>query len=762
MSWLLIMHVACCGVMPSNAVSAFPLENVRLLDGPFKTAMERNASWLLALEPDRLLAGVREDAGLSPKAPRYGGWEQQGVASHSLGHYLSACALHFAATGDARFKERVDYMVAELALCQKANGDGYASAIPEGKRAFAEIAEGKIKAENFQLNGIWVPWYTMHKLFAGLRDAYLHGKNKQALEVYVALGDWACNLTAGLTESQLQEMLHCEHGGMNETAADLFALTGDDKYLALARRFTHQAVFAPLAKGEDHLNGLHANTQIPKLTGAARIYEMTGDAYYHDAARFFWHTVVQHHSYVTGGNSNHEHFGPPDTLNDRLSAETTESCNTYNMLKLTRHLFEWEAGPEYADFYERALLNHILGSQNPDTAEVTYFVPLESGRMKTYQTKFDTFSCCVGTGMENHTRYGESIYFHDNDNLYVTLFIASELNWPGKGISVRQETQYPEEDTTRITLLCEEPVQLTLQLRWPVWAQDDVELRVNDEPLDVTAAPGTFIPVSRKWQKGDTISLHCPMRIHKESMPDNPERVALFYGPVLLAGALGQEERASADMPVLIAANTPVDAWLTPVPEKALTFRTNGIGHPEDLELIPFYKMHHQRHIVYWDIFTREQWEARQAAYQAALDHRQILEARTVDYLQPGEMQPERDHAFEGTNSRHGMHLDRKWRDAADGGWFAFTLKTDPERPLELICTYWGSDSGPRTFDILVDDVVIATQQLDNPAPGEFIDIPYAIPEYLTAGKNEVRVTFRAHPGMMAGGIFGCRTAYPE
>jgi len=313
-----------------------------------------------------------------------------------------------------------------------------------------------------------------------------------------------------------------------------------------------------MAAGNDILDGLHANTQIPKFTGAARIYELTGDTYYHDAARFFWTTVANHHSYVTGGHSDHEHFGPPDKLNDRLSTKTTETCNTYNMLKLTRHLFEWEAAPEYADFYERALFNHILGSQNPDTAEVTYYVPLESGRMKTYQTKFETFSCCVGTGMENHTRYGEAIYFHNADSLYVNLFIASELTWKEKGIVVRQETGFPTEDQMCLTFQCKNPADLTVYLRRPAWAKTDVGLAVNSEIISVTAEQRSFMPVQRRWRDGDTITWRCPMAVHTESMPDNPDRVALFYGPVLLAGALGEKERVPAEMPVLITGDKPV------------------------------------------------------------------------------------------------------------------------------------------------------------------------------------------------------------
>ncbi len=748
--------------VPSLAVQEFSISQVRLLDGPFKEAMERNAAWLLAFDMDRLLAGFRTSARLEPKAEQYGGWEQQGVAGHTLGHYLSACAAMHATTGDARFTERIRYMVRELALCQEAGGDGYIGAIPEGRRAFDEIARGDVRAENFQLNGVWVPWYTMHKVIAGLRDAWLYTGEETALAVCQRLGDWALGVTDGLTAKQRETMLHCEHGGMNEVAADLYALTGETRYLELARRFNHKAVLDPAAQRIDALNGLHANTQFPKFIGAARQYELGGDAWTGKAAQFFWERVVYHHSYVTGGNSNHEHFGPPDHLNDRLGSETTESCNTYNMLKLTRRLFMQSPRPQYADFYERALYNHILGSQDPDTGRVTYFVPLKSGLEKNYQTLFETFSCCVGTGMENHTQYGAGIYYHGEDALYVNLFIPSELRWPEPGVTLRQETRYPEEDHTRITLNCDGTVRFTLHLRYPTWATSGTELTINGAAESVTATPGGYIALDREWRDGDVVTLRYPMGLYTVAMPDNPNRIALFYGPTLLAGALGPEERAPETLPALIVGDGAVEKAVQAVDGAPLTFRTVGIGHPEDLTLIPFYRMHHQRHIVYWDVFTPAQWEAHQAAYRAEEERLRALEARTIDFVQPGEMQPERDHAFDGENSRHGTHLDRKWRDAADGGWFAFTLKADPDKPVALICTYWGSDAGQRTFDILVDDTVIATETLNRPAPETFVDIAYPIPAELTRGKTATRITFQAHPGNMAGGVFGLRMALSE
>jgi len=738
-------------------VQPFTPGHVRLLDGPFKDAMDRDAAYLLKLEPDRLLAGFREDAGLPPKAERYGAWETQGVAGHTLGHYLSACSKMYPATHNEQFRERVTYIVDELAACQDANGNGYVAAIPDGKRVFAELARGEIRSQGFDLNGCWVPWYTTHKVMAGLRDAYLFTANEKALTVCRKLADWALATTDALTDEQIQQMLRCEHGGMKEVAADLSAITGENKYLELANRFTHRAVLDPLANGQDQLNGLHANTQIPKLTGCARQYELSADEYFRRAAEFFWKTVTTNHTYVTGGNSDGEHFGPPGQLSKRLSPNTTETCNTYNMLKLTRHLFLWTAAPEYADYYERALFNHILASQEPEHGAVTYYVPLLSGKQKTYQGQFDAFTCCVGTGMENHAQYPDAIYFHDDESLYVNLFIASEVEWAAKGVTLRQETRFPEQDTSRLTIQCEKPVDMTLRIRHPYWATSGVSVRVNGDEADSPETKAGYIALKRIWKDGDFLEIRLPMTLRTEAMPDNPNRAAILYGPLVLAAALGKEEVPPAQVPVLVTQGKDISQWLRPLPNTPLTFETAGVARPKDVQLIPFYKMHHQAYIVYWDFFTQAEWERKQAEYRAEQKRLRELESRTLDFVQPGEMQPERDHAFEGEKTRCGAHLDRKWRDATDGGHFSFTMKVDPERPVQLICAYWGSDTGGRAFDILVDENKIATQTLDNPKPGEFVDVVYDIPKELTRGKKEARVTFQAHPGMMAGGVFGCR-----
>lgn len=735
----------------------FRLEDVRLLDGPFKHAMLKDAEYLLRLDADRLLSGFRKESGLKPKGEAYGGWESMTIAGHSLGHYLSACALMFAATGDVRFRERVNYIIAELEECQRANGNGYVAAIPNGKKIFQEVSVGDIRVKPFDLNGGWVPWYTLHKLFAGLLDAHRYLQSTRALGIAVKLADWANTTVAKLNEEQFQRMLGCEHGGMNEVLAELYARTGNEKYLQLSRRFHHKAVLEPLASREDRLQGLHANTQIPKLIGLARRYELTHDAGDKTAAEFFWQRVVHHHSYVNGGNSDGERFGPPDKLSDRLSTNTSETCNTYNMLKLTRHLFEWNASADYADYYERALYNHILASQDPNDGMVCYYVPMKAGSKKLYSKPFDDFWCCVGTGMENHAKYGEAIYFHNHDSLWVNLFIPSELNWRAKGLSLRQETRYPESDKVTFTVKAQKPANFSLRLRYPSWA-NNVSVAVNGRPETVAAKPGSFIEIKRTWKTGDRVELTIPMSLRLEAMPDNPRRVAILYGPTVLAGELGaeDEEKVVNLVPALMTGDRPVSEWIKPA-TGSLTFQTTSAGKPNEFTLYPFYRMHHKRYAVYWDLLNEPQWVEREANYKKELERVRKLEALTIDFVQPGDTKLESEHNLQGTLQDTGENGGRKWRHAREGGWMSFDLKVPPDAPVSLVCSYWGSETGPRTFDILVDGTKVATQSLQNDKPGEFFDVTYAIPASVTRGKNKITIRFQGQPGNMAGGFYGVR-----
>lgn len=735
---------------------------MKLLDGPFKHATELNIQSLLNYQPDRLLAKFRSEAGLQPKAEHYHGWEDNTIAGHSLGHYLSACALMYQASGDKRFLDRVNYIVDELDTCQLADSDGYIGAFPDGKNILEnEVAKGDIRAQGFDLNGIWVPYYTQHKIMAGLFDAYDLCGNKKALEINIRFTKWLEGILKDLTEEQIQVMLNCEHGGINESLAELYAKTGDEKYLEMSRIFHHKVVLDPLSEGIDILPGIHGNTQIPKLIGLARPYELTGDLTDKKTAEFFWETVVNHHSYVTGGHGNHEYFGPANTLRNRLSNKTTETCNVYNMLKLSRHLFQWEASPKVADFYERALFNQILSSQHPEDGRVIYNLSLEMGGHKEYQDP-EGFTCCVGTGMENHSKYGRNIFFYNNNDLYVSQFIAAELKWEEKGIVVTQNTKFPDEQGTSLTIKCKNPTKLTLNIRYPGWAENGISIKVNGTEKTVKELPGSFIPITKKWKTGDVVEIEFPFSLRLETMPDDSDRVAVFYGPVVLAGDLGTEHDSNSSdplfVPVIMSENRDPGSWLKAVPNKTNTFQMEGVGKPRDIIFKPFYKTHERSYSVYFDMFNEENWEIYQAAYKKKQELKKQLEASTIDFFQPGEMQPERNHNFKEKNTWIGENKNRKFREVGRGGWFTCEMKINKNEPADLVVEYWGGYTGGKTFDILIDETIIATENISGKKPGEFINVIYKIPNELLSGKNKILVKFLPHEGHRAGPVFGVRT----
>jgi DUF1680 family protein len=739
----------------------FSLVDVKLLDGPFLHATQLDAKTLLTYEPDRLLSKFFTEAGLKPKAEHYMGWENETIAGHSLGHYLSACAMMYQTTGDKRFLDRVNYIVGELKYLQDADGKGYIGAFPNGKKILEEeVAKGNIRSQGFDLNGIWVPFYTEHKMMAGLRDAYHLCGNYQALEVERRFADWLNGIVSPLNDAQVQKMLRCEHGGISETLADLYADTKNEKYLRISKIFYQKAILDSLKEEKDVLPGKHCNTNIPKLIGLSRIYELTGDTSDRKAAEFFWNTVVRHHSYVTGGNGNEEYFGPEDKLRNQLGEGTTETCNVYNMLKLSEHLFEWDASARVADFYERALFNHILSSQNPESGNVTYNLSLDMGGFKDFQDPF-SFTCCVGSGMENHSKYGKNIYYHNDNELFIFQFIASELNWKEKNIVVTQKTSYPEEQGSQFEFSCEKPVKLTLQVRYPSWARNGIEIKVNGKRRKVSANPGCFVPVERTWSNGDKVEVNIPFSLRLEPMPDDSNRVAVMYGPLVLAGDLGPvADSLSNDamyVPVMMTDRRDPSSWIKPVEGKTNTFMTYKTGRPHDVVLKPFYTVYNRRYSIYWDLFSEKAWEARKAEYDSEKERIKRLKEAEIDFVQPGEMQPERNHNFKGEKSSAGSFKERASRDSR-GGWFSFDLKTASDLPVALSVDYWGGFPGAKTFDILVNDKIIATENISNKKEGQFISVQYDIPKALSKAKSKITVKFQAHEGNMAGPVFGVRT----
>ena len=737
---------------------AFPLSAVTILPGAFKDAHDADVRYLLKLDPDRLLSQFRTHSGLKPKAERYGGWESEGLAGHTLGHYLSACAMEYSVSKNPELLKRVNYIVDELEECQRARKTGYVGAIPREDSVFLEVSQGNIRSRGFDLNGAWSPWYTIHKVMAGLLDAYLYGNNQKALAIEQKMADWTGNILKNLSDEQIQKMLLCEYGGMNEVLVNTYAFTNNKKYLELSYKFHDRVVLDSLSNGVDILPGRHSNTQIPKVIGTVRRHQVTGDVNDYRIADFFWNTVVDHHTYAPGGNSNYEYFSAPDKLSDKLTDNTMETCNTYNMLKLTRHLFALKPQATYMDFYERALYNHILASQNQGTGMMCYFVPLRMGTRKEFSDEFNTFTCCVGSGIENHVKYGESIYFKGADgSLFINLFIPSELDWKEKGVRLIQKGNLPSVNKVSFTIETKRPQLLDLKVRKPGWSEE-ISAMVNGAEVPATLQPNGYLNISRTWKNNDVLEVVLSPRLHAVPMPDNPSRQAFFYGPVLLAATLGAEEPDPMHgTPVIVTDEQHVEKLLGNVSVDSLTFKTTRTGVPKDVLLQPFHNLDNEHYAVYLDIFSTAQWKEEQERYEEAKRKAYEMDRNTVDILRVGEMQPERDHNFTGENVETGESHTRKFRVANQGGTFSFTMKVASGFSHNLIATYWGMDNRGRVFDILVDGEKIVTEDLNKFKDSKFYDITYRIPSAVVAGKSTITITFRAKPGNQAGPVYGIR-----
>lgn len=749
-------------------VQMFDLADVRLGPGPFHDAMERDEAYLLRLDPDRLLHTFRLNVGLPSTARPYGGWEGPTVElrGHTTGHYLSACSLMYRSTGKAAFKERVDYIVGELAKCQAESPKagfhaGYLSAFPES--FIDRVEQGK---------PVWAPWYTLHKIMAGLVDAYQLTGNTQALTVAKNMAAWIKFRVDRLTPAQMQASLQNEQGGMNEVLANLYAITGNPDDLKLSEAFNQKVFFDPLAQGEDKLDGLHANTQIPKVIGAAREFELTGQARFHTIAETFWDRVALHRSYVTGGHSDREHFFPVSDFARHLTPETTETCNTYNMLKLTRHLFEWAPDAQEMDFYERALYNHILASQDPAQGMFVYLLSLEPGHFKTYSTAEHSFWCCVGTGMENHAKYGDTIFAHGADSLYVNLFIAATLDWRERGVRVHQQTTFPEEDTTRLIFDCDKPTELALRIRHPAWATGPLVVTVNGQAEMVESKPESYFELRRTWRTGDRVEVRFPMALHSEILPGTPNEVAVLYGPIVLAGKLGNDgmpdpytpnqldqARFPDPRPPMFVTSDP--HWIDHIEQLShapILFQTRGLAKPHDVILAPLYQVNHERYTVYWHLASPAEWAQNEAAIAATTKQWAADQAAALDQVDPGNLSSEAAHGFLGKDSQTGRVSGLDWREAQNGGSFSYELQTKGNTgPLTLVCAY-GSRDTARKFDIYAGDEKIASPKPTGDKPGEIYLERYALPAAVTAGKTSVTVRFQAVTAWDAAtaNVFGC------
>ncbi len=794
------------GVREDPAVRAFEekmvqahplaLNRVRLTGGPLKTAQDVTAKYLLSLEPDRMLAYYRVRAGLTQKAEPYAGWDGGGrnLTGHIAGHHLSAVSLMYLATGDERFKQRADYIVGELKTVQDANHDGYLGALEGGREAFAKVTKGDIRSGGFDLNGLWSPWYTLHKTFAGLRDAYRHAGNRAALGMSVKYATWAESVIAPLDDVMVQKMLDTEHGGMNEVFADLYADTGDRRWLKLSYRFEHHAFTDPLKRHQDNLSGKHGNCQIPKLVGSAARYGYVGDTGDILASSFFWDRVAQHHSYATGGHGLSEYFGPPDELSARVDGRACESCNVYNMLKLTRRLFSLRPDANYADFHERALFNHVLASIDPESGATSYMVPVGRGEQQEYQDMLKSFTCCVGTGMESHALHGYGVYYESPDTLWVNIFAPSTAQFTTGGVKLTMETGFPDGDNAKMTLAMPAPKEFTLAVRRPVWAGDAFVIKVNgavvEQPSlaslrDLAAggrggAPGmeasqasSYVELGRTWKNGDTVELTMPKSLRLEPTPDNHTVAAIMWGPLVLAGDDGprREGRRNAPppppVPVLVTSDRTPDSWVVARGTRQGDFKAQNVarilgqsGSAGDVTLAPFYRTQERSYSVYFDVLTPAEFDSRGAAMAADRARAARLEAATVGFAQPGEMQPERDYNYQsdpaerpaartgGRGSRGGM------------GWFSFDLPVDASAPMAVIVTYFNEVGLPALladFDILADGTKIGHYEPNQTASG-FYPAQYAVPAALVSGKTKVTVRFQANGTSRIVPVCGVRT----
>ena len=806
--FVLLLFVMTSRAQDKLYADEFPLGDVTLLDGPLKKARDLNIKTLLQYDCDRLLAPYRKEAGLEPRAKTYPNWD--GLDGHVGGHYLTAMAMN-AATGNTECRKRMEYMISELQLCADANnknhpdwGKGYVGGMPNSERIWSTFKKGDFRV----YFGSWAPFYNLHKMYAGLRDAWLYCGNEQAKKLFLGFCDWAIDLTAGLSDAQMENMLGNEHGGMNEVLVDAYAITGEKKYLDVAKRFSHRRLLTPMSQRQDNLDNMHANTQVPKVVGFERISELSGDESYHNAADFFWDIVTGERSLAFGGNSRREHFPSKEACKDFVNdIDGPETCNTNNMLKLTEDMHRRNPEARYADYYELATFNHILSSQHPEHGGYVYFTPARPRHYRNYSAPNEAMWCCVGTGMENHGKYGQFIYTHVGDALYVNLFVASELNWKEKGITLKQETAFPYAETSRITILevkgqkskvkgqkfKDQSSKFKVLVRYPGWVKPgQFSVKVNGKAVDIISGPSSYVAIDRQWKKGDVVDIEFPMHNSIKYLPNVPQYIALMHGPILLGMKTGTEDLAHLvaddsrfgqyasgkklpinEAPILINDNIEdIANQLQPIVGEPLHFILPT--HMENAPLLsggdggrllqPFFEIHDSRYMMYWLALSEDSYKGYLDDLAKKEQEQQALEARTVDKVQPGEQQPETDHKMETDRSQVGNNNDVFFRDASNGHFFSYLMQTGGQTDLSLRLKYWGvGEWKTHEFDIFVDDVLV--KEVNNTGKyriSEFKYETYPIPSDLMKGKQQVRVKFVAKSGKQIGEIYEVRLVKNE
>ena len=786
------LMIALLSIAPALGVVAqdklykdeFPLGDITLLDGPLKHARDLNVQVLLKYDCDRMLAPYRKEAGLQPRKPSYPNWD--GLDGHVGGHYLTALAIN-AATGNEECRKRMEYMISELQLVLDANNQrheawchNYIGGVPNSAKMWTAFSKGDFGP----YFGTWAPFYNIHKMYAGLRDAWLYCGNEQAKNLFLKFCDWAVDITRDLNDEQMERMLGNEHGGMNEVLADAYAITGEQKYMDCARRFSHRMLLVPLENGKDCLDNMHANTQIPKVIGYQRIAELAHDVQYHNASEYFWEIVTRQRSLAFGGNSRREHFPTKENCIDYINdIDGPESCNTYNMLKLTEDLNRVKPNGMYGDFYETAMFNHILSAQHPQHGGYVYFTPARPRHYRNYSAPNKAMWCCVGTGMEDHGKYGQFVWTHDkgvkaeNDALYVNLFVASELNWKDRKMVIRQQTAFPYAETS-VVEVAKGKGTFILKVRKPSWCDNFTVTGVGFD-ADSYEENG-FVCIKRKWKKGDQVKISMPMHAYIKPMVNVPQYVAIMYGPIMLGMKTANEDMRSliADdsrfgqyaggkklaldkAPILLPKHLDdIAKDLKPIPGKPLHFKlATHMENAIEGELQPFFEIHDSRYMMYWLALGENDYKAYMQKLADEEKARQALENRTVDKVSPGEQQPETDHRMETDNSDKGNTEGVFFRDAKDGHYFSYLMQTKGETDLSLQLKFWGQDEWRTSeFDIYIDDRLLTSVNNSHRwRTTQFKTVDYAIPSELVKGKKEVRVKFVAHKGKQVGQIYGVR-----
>ncbi|WP_316830109.1 glycoside hydrolase family 127 protein [Pedobacter aquatilis] len=762
-------------VFGQQKLKAFKLNEVILLDGRFKDAQQTDLKYIIELNPDRLLAPYLREAGLKPKAESYGNWENTGLDGHMAGHYLSALSLMYAATGSEVLKNRINYMLSELKKCQDANGNGYVSGIPGGKKMWTEIRGGNIRASSFSLNDKWVPLYNIHKIYAGLYDAYTAAGNLQAKEMLIKLTDWCVDLVSDLTDLQIQEMLKSEHGGLNEVFANVYSITGDKKYLQLARKFSDKRILNPLLENTDALNGLHANTQIPKVIGYEQIAIADKDTTWENASKFFWNTVVNNRTVAIGGNSVREHFNPENDFSSMIeSREGPETCNSYNLLKLTKQLFLSSPSAKYIDYYEETLYNHILTSQNTKGGFV-YFTPIRPGHYRTYSNPQESFWCCVGSGLENHAKYGEMIYSHNSNSVFVNLYIPSVLNWKEKGLQLTQHTSFPESETSKLTLKLKRSSRFNISLRYPSWVEKGkLQVFVNGKRQKILFNTNGYISLNRNWQNSDVIELKLPMRIKASFLPDGSDWVAFKRGPIVLAAELDTLSQPNLiadgsrmghiangallplnDAPLIVGEKEQIATGIKQVNQSNTVFNAAQIIYQpryKRLQLTPFYNLSEKRYVIYWPYSSKEHLAERISSIKTYEVEKNKIEASTVDLINTGEQQPETDHGFKGEQTDNGTFGERHFRNGK--AWFSYRLKNNALQAKKLTITLSGEEKN-KAFSILINNELIKHLTLDGTKGKDFYNEEITIPGQLLSADMEIK--FVADSNSSIGNIYEIR-----